>query len=121
MNCIKTILALAFISCCTIAHAQQASIASDSVVLKLTITTATGEKLQTEVYFNDVSNKTVAKCTTDKNGNATCTLSTGANYKIRIPNSADSYEYDIPDFAISPVSLTFKFNLKPKDDPTVSH
>jgi hypothetical protein len=111
MNYIKTLLVPAFILYCTTGHAQQASIVSDSVLLKLTVTTLAGEKLQTELYFNDVSGKTIAKCTTNKDGNAECTLPTGENYIVRVPGSADSYEYDIPDFAISPVVLTFKFTM----------
>jgi len=93
-------------------HAQEPAINADSVVVKLTLTTREGKQLETLVNFEDLLTHKIKQYKTDKEGKANCTLSTAANYRIRIKESEDSYEYSIPDFAISPVELTFKFNIK---------
>jgi hypothetical protein len=93
-------------------YAQEQAIDADSVVIKLTLTTAEGKKLQTTVNFEDLLTHKIKKYKTDKEGKANCVVSTAANYKISIAESTDTYEYSIPDFAISPVVLTFKFTIK---------
>ncbi len=70
------------------------------------------KKLETAVSFEDLLTHKIKKYKTDKDGKATCMISTASNYRITIKESNDSYEYNIPDFAISPVILNFKFTIK---------
>ena len=108
----KTILALLFTLFLLNSYAQEPAIDADSVVIKLTLTTPQGKKLETTVSFEDLLTHKIKKYKTDRDGKANCVVSTAANYRITIKESADSYEYNIPDFAISPVLLNFKFTIK---------
>lgn len=108
----KTILALIFTLFFLNTYAQEPEISPDSLVIKLTLTTQEGNKLETVVSFEDLLTHKIKKYKTDKDGKANCTISTAANYRITIKESTDSYEYNIPDFAISPVILNFKFTIK---------
>ncbi len=108
----KTLLAVLFTLFFSNAYAQQPEINPDSLVIKLTLTTADDKKLETVVSFEDLLTHKIKKYKTDKDGKANCTISTAANYRITIKESNDSYEYNIPDFAISPVILNFKFTIK---------
>ncbi len=91
--------------------AQTPTISSDSIIVKLTITNKEGKPISTLVTFENANPKDSKKTSTNKEGKATCTLSTGESYIVRIPNADDTYEYSIPEFGISPVSLDFKFNV----------
>ncbi len=108
----KTLLSFLFSLFVLNTHAQEPAIDADSVVIKLTLTTPEGRKLETVVNFEDLLTHKIKKYKTDKEGKANCVVSTAANYRITIKESTDSYEYNIPDFAISPVVLNFKFNIK---------
>ncbi len=108
----KTLLLFLFTLFFLNTYAQEPAIDADSVIIKLTLTTAEGKKLETTVNFEDQLTRKIKKYKTDKEGKVNCVVSTAANYRITIKESADSYEYNIPDFAISPVILNFKFNIK---------
>jgi len=94
--------------------AQTPTISSDSIIVKLTITNKEGKPIETLVTFENANPKDSKKTQTNKEGKATCILSTGESYVVSIPNTEDTYEYSIPEFGISPVSLDFKFNVTEK-------
>ena len=108
----KTIFSFLFVLFFSTAQAQQPAIDADSLVLKLTITNQLDQKLETVLHVEDLLTHKIKTYQTSKEGKATCVISTAANYRISITGSADTYEYNIPDFAISPVTLTFKFTVK---------
>lgn len=108
----KTLLAVMFTLFLSNTYAQEPAIDADSVLIKLTVTTTEGKKIETVVSFEDQLTHKIKKYKTDKEGKANCVVSTASNYKISIKESSDTYEYNIPDFAISPVMLNFKFNIK---------
>jgi hypothetical protein len=109
---VKIIFAFIFTLFFSNSYAQEPEINPDSVLIKLTLTTNDGKKLETTISFEDLLTHKVKRYKTDKEGKANCTVSTAANYRITIKESNDSYEYSIPDFAISPVVLDFKFTIK---------
>jgi hypothetical protein len=108
----KVFFAFAFALFFSNVYAQEPAIEADSVLIKLTVTTQQAEKLETVVSFEDLVTHKIQQFKTGKNGQANCKVSTAANFRISIKESNDSYEYNIPDFAISPVILTFKFTIK---------
>jgi hypothetical protein len=108
----KTLLSFLFTLFFLNTNAQEPAIDADSLVIKLSLTTQEDKKLETVVSFEDLLTHKIKKYKTDKDGKATCVISTAANYRITIKESGDSYEYNIPDFAISPVILNFKFTVK---------
>jgi hypothetical protein len=108
----KTLLAFLFTLFFSHAYAQEPAIEADSVLIKLTVTTQASEKLETVVSFEDLLTHKIKQFKTGKDGKANCKVSTATNFRISIKESNDSYEYNIPDFAISPVMLSFKFTIK---------
>jgi hypothetical protein len=108
----KVFLAFVFALAFSQSYSQDPAIEADSVLIKLTVTTQGDEKLETVVNFEDLLTHKIKQFKTGKDGKANCKVSTGANFRISIRESNDSYEYNIPDFAISPVMLTFKFTIK---------
>lgn len=108
----KTLLSFLFTLFFLNTYAQEPAIDADSVVIKLTVTTREDKKLETTVNFEDLLTHKIKKYKTDKDGKTNCVVYTATNYRITIKESTDSYEYSIPDFAISPVILTFKFTIK---------
>ncbi|MEP7164646.1 MAG: hypothetical protein ABI741_08130 [Ferruginibacter sp.] len=99
---------------CISCYSQEPSIATDSILVKLTVTTLGEKKLETTVNFENSATHKIKSFKTNKEGKADCVLYTDQNYVVKIPESDDSYEYSIPDFSISPVKLTFKFGLREK-------
>ena len=108
----KTLFAFLFTLFFLNVYPQEPAIETDSVLIKLTVTTQADEKLETVVSFEDLLTHKIKQFKTGKDGKANCKVSTAANFRISIKESNDSYEYNIPDFAISPVMLTFKFTIK---------
>ena len=93
-------------------YCQSSTISSDSVLVNLTITGLDNKSLETEIFFENLSSHKTKIYKSNKEGKAKCVLYTGENYQIKIPNSDDNYEYNIPEFTISPLNLTFKFSKK---------
>lgn len=119
MNNIKCLLFLLCLFTIKTAHAQTTSITIDTILLKLTVTTQEDKKLKTKIIFENLGNHKIKSCFTNKEGNADFVLPSEAKYKITIPASDDSYEYEIPEFTISPLAVTFKFRLRPANNALV--
>lgn len=115
----KTLILLLLALNFTKSYSQESSISSDSILLKLTITTREGENFETVVSIENSSTHKIKHFKTSKDGRADCVLYTGESYSIKIPESDDSYEYSIPDFSISPLTLTFKFGIKEENNSSV--
>lgn len=91
-------------------QAQTTSITTtDSLVLNLSITLE-NKPIETIVNIENIATHKITSCKSNKEGKASCTLLLDQNYVIKIPGSNDSYEYNIPDIAISPASITLNFN-----------
>ncbi|GAB2815471.1 hypothetical protein [Ferruginibacter profundus] len=119
MSITKTILVSFFIVCCSVAaKAQPGSATKDSTLLKLNFITFEGEKIVTKVHFENTATHKIINFKTDQNGVASCTLRIGENFAITIDNSADSYEYTIPDADGEALNFTFKYHLQEKIIPT---
>ena len=119
MNNIKFLLLFLCVSSIKAVYAQPTSITIDSIVLKLTVTTQEDKKLKTKIIFENLGNHKIKSCFTNQEGNADFVLPSEAKYKITIPASDDSYEYEIPEFTISPLPVTFKFGLRPASNALV--
>ena len=115
----RKLIALLFVANCFSVSAQTQSISSDSIVVNLTITNQDGVTIETPVTFENANPKDSKHATTNKLGNGSCTLSTGENYIVRIPDSDDNYEYNIPEFSVSPVQLNFKFSVNKNSSPSL--
>jgi hypothetical protein len=91
-------------------HAQTTSITTtDSLILNLSVT-LDNKPIATVVNIENIATHKIIHCNSNKEGKASCTLLLDQHYAIKIPGSNDSYEYYIPDIAISPISQTFNFN-----------
>ena len=99
-------------------YSQTQTISSDSIIINVTVTTQSNKKLETEIIFENLSSHQKKIYKSNKEGRVDCVLSTCESYQIKIPNSTDSYEYNIPEFSISPLQLTFKFSIN--KNPTSS-
>jgi hypothetical protein len=101
---------LIFIFCLitTICLGQTLNPSNQEVLIELQLTDVTGKPLKSAVSFKSV-NKTYS-FQTNENGFATFVVQMGENYKITVPNSRDSYDYEIPE-QLSPIlklPLTFE-------------
>ena len=112
MKYLKIFLPIILVFFFTGSYSQEPSIATDSILVKLTITTQAGKVLETAVNFENRSTHKMITCKTGKDGKANCILYTDQSYVVKIPGSDDSYEYSIPDFSISPLAINFKFGLR---------
>ncbi len=100
-----------FAMSCTKAYCQTSTLSDDSVLVNVVVI-LDNKSLATEVSFENLSSHKTKICRSDKQGKARCVLQTGENYLVKIPESNDSYEYNIPDFSSSPLNLDFKFSKK---------
>ncbi len=90
---------------------QAPQITDDTVVLNITLEDFSGKKVQGKVLFENLRTHKVTSCATNKDGLGQCKLPVSESYSVKAPNSTDSYEYTIPEFAATPTALTFKFNF----------
>ncbi|MFT3910344.1 MAG: hypothetical protein QM737_13045 [Ferruginibacter sp.] len=112
MNNLKLVAGFLLLFSFKTVNAQKPSITIDTIVLKLTITTMEGKPLKTKVLFENLETHKIKSCVSNAAGKANCVLPTENTYRITIPNSDNYYDYEIPEFVISPVELKFKFSLK---------
>ncbi|MEO8771558.1 MAG: hypothetical protein ABI402_15800 [Ferruginibacter sp.] len=112
MNSFKLLMCFFFGLIMNTAYSQTPSITIDSILLKLTVITQEDKKLKTKVIFENLGNHKIKTCFTNQQGEADFVIPSEAKYKITIPASDDSYEYEIPEFTISPLAVTFKFGLR---------
>ena len=112
MNNLKLPLVIILLLFFKTGNAQTPSITIDTIILKLTITTMEGKPLKTKLIFENLETHKTKSCVTNAAGKANCVLPTENTYRITIPNSDNYYDYEVPEFVISPLELKFKFNVK---------
>jgi hypothetical protein len=109
-------LSTAFFLCSNFVFCQSPSFAYDTIMVNLLITDYEGKPIETTVKIEQMGEKKSSALKTNSKGRGTCRLATAYKYVIKIEGSADNYEYEIPDIALSPVELVFKFHFDGKKE-----
>ncbi|MFT3682770.1 MAG: hypothetical protein QM791_21105 [Ferruginibacter sp.] len=104
------ILLSAFVLLSIISLSQAPSISDDSVLLKIKVSGHDGAKIEGPLQIYNNRTHQLINSKINKEGRSECRLSTGESYTIRLKESEDTYNYDIPEFSISPQEIELKFH-----------
>lgn len=118
----KQLLFLLFSICPGIILSQQntARLSDDHVEIRMKITDANRRPLATQVIVQYAHPVKKIKAVANDSGMAVMVVKTGMVYNISIPSSDDYYEYEIPEFAASPVEVNFLFHPKSRAQREIS-